>query len=155
MEIRNQPASQPPQRTDITRPNREAIEKAAPDPVKVTDEDLASIRKRGQNYRKKVKQEIFEHRAHEARKRVTERARKRGQNYRKKIKSGIGAAAGPDKVQLSGAAQALAHAGKADAASDAGDERVAELKALYTAGRLNTEDLIARTAFRLLGGDRG
>jgi hypothetical protein len=135
MEIRNNPASNPAMPTDITRPVREGVEKHAKESEAAPN--LRSIHKRAKNARLKIKEELF-----------AEMVRKRGQNYRKKLKTDP-LKSGPDRAEFSGPAQALS---KSDATTgEARTERLEDLKARYQERRLETEELIARTAARLLG----
>jgi hypothetical protein len=134
MEIRNNPAGTPQMQTDITRPVREGIEKHTQQ-AKQTE---TTIEKRAKNARLKIKEELF-----------AEMVRKRGQNYRKKIKPDQPLKSGPDRADFSGTARALSQ--KEEPSAEGRAERLADLKTRYEERRLDTQELIARTAARMLG----
>jgi hypothetical protein len=133
---------QAPKARDTFRQGGETDKAPAKEPLEPT-----SIQKRGRNARLKIKHELFEKRIHSARQRVTERARARGHNYRKSLEQADKTTHtnGPDKAVLSDKAASLS---KEHDVTD----KLTDIKRAFHDGTLNTRDLIARTAFKMLDG---
>jgi hypothetical protein len=136
--VRKQPAEtdKAPKARDTFRQGSETDKAPAKEPLEPT-----SIQKRGRNARLKIKHELFEKRIHSARKRVTERA----QNHRKSVEptDRTTHTNGPDKAVLSDKAMSLS---KEHDVTD----KLTDIKRAHRDGTLNTRDLIARTAFKML-----
>ena len=213
MEIRSNsfdPAQRPPAQADITRPNRDTIERGTPEPA--TGEDvrarLARQRHEAAEKAERAKAARAKHEADEKSQRAAaargrheaaERANRiRMARLRASAQDGgpTSPAARADTVEIGStqaeqansvqanliAERAQAARGRHEAAethqramaardrlslsettlrlqadaapgNNPGSERVAELRALHQAGALNTEELIARAAFKLLSGE--
>ncbi|HVS09101.1 MAG TPA: hypothetical protein VMS76_04435 [Planctomycetota bacterium] len=164
MEIRSNPfdrSSLPP--ADITRPNREAIDKSLPEfpPEKPVEEGVETndakraLKLRIQNARQDGRERrIANARADNLERRV---ANARGEAKAKRIENARTEAGkgSPDAVELSRASEIVADAARPTGASRDAERagRVQDLKADYVAGKLNTDELIARAAFRMLSGE--
>jgi hypothetical protein len=176
MEIRSNPfdRSNLPQ-ADITRPNREAIDKSIPEfpPEKPVEEGVEtsdakrSLKLRIQNARQDARERrVANARADHLEQRVAnarqEHRAQRIQNARDEAKAQRIANArteagkgSPDAVELSRASEIVADAARLTGPSRDAEraERVQDLKTDYVAGKLNTDELIARAAFRMLSGE--
>lgn len=171
MEIRSQPiggSPAEPRRADITRSNREAIDKSLPrepvDGVAKEVADEAAKAKRVANARDEHAQALAQ-RIQNAREKHAEALQKRIANAREeamadRIRNARAQHAEPadadvaraDKVELSVRGRALS--GDIQPKDD-GDRqaRVREVKRLVDEGKLNTDELIFRAAHKLLGGE--
>jgi anti-sigma28 factor (negative regulator of flagellin synthesis) len=171
MDIRRNDSSQPnPLRYDLTRPNRESIKERQPldQPVKtdanpsLDPETLAKhVRAARDAYRDQRQVRIANARAEYTERTAPRRAQQvfeRRETYRAELKERAQNAAGAqssDSLDISGDAKqlvdrALSIAGEADTSRA---ERLSEIKARFEQGRLSTDELIARAAHRMLGGE--
>ena len=179
MEIRSTSADDPnssPQRIDITRKAREAIQTRQPlnqepeisrsprDPVAAAKAVQDAREQHREQHQERIANARVHYTANHAEafaKNVTAArdvydARNEAAVDRREKRAGVHheAAGASDKVELSKHSQRLSQLDLAPTADDkARAERVAELKRLHERGQLNTDELIARTAHRLLGGD--
>jgi hypothetical protein len=169
MDIQSRPVGPDPLRIDLTRPIRDAIHEQA-EKVSRTPPDAGedassylSIHKRAKFAREKLAAQGepktepqatpgfgSEKRIAEARDRYNAKVA-----FRRRVKNARAnyAPHTKDKLAFSPEAKALAADAQPPVADPAATERVADLKVLADRGHLNTADLIALTAYRMLGGE--
>ncbi len=178
MEIRspsNEPSRPTRLSTDITRLNRETIRQGTPEPVDAEDlraklarqkeieaQRIAAAREAYVSKRAQLARDKME-RVQDAREKAAERpslAREtylaeRAQNARD-VLAGKNSQDDADRISLSETSLRLrAHAARAGqgAEDESRAARIAELRARHESGDLNTDELIARAAFKLLSGE--
>lgn len=167
MEIRNNSVSGGAQeRIDLTRANRDAIRKTiVPEPKSPglprelhTDE----TRKRVHNHRENLAMHERVQGARERHDRVQGardriEAKQIFQERAKHAREVLAARGAQDSVEVSPEAQQLADtavtARPADVDSAVRAQRVSDLKSQYEGGKLDVENLVAETAYRMLGGE--
>jgi hypothetical protein len=177
MEIRSTSADDPnstPERIDLTRKNREAIQSRQPlmpkpeeiaparDPNVQAKAVLAARELHRAQHQERIANARTDYTAHQNELRAKEVAQARDL-YEARLEKAIGrrieraakhdSSTSTDKLDISDASQRLAQIDAASKAEDAARaQRVADLKQLYLKGALDTGDLIARAAHKLLGG---
>ncbi len=161
-----------PLRYDLTKPNRESIKERQPldqpvetsaDPAIDQDEAAKAVREARDAYRDQRQTRIANARAHRTYNMAQQVTAARneyraGLDQRMKNTSGAGASTGPkgaDRLEISAESKALVERAQQAAAqnSTSRTERLAELKSLHEQGKLNTDELVARAAQRILGGE--
>lgn len=169
MRIDNRSSGEPNPRIDLTRPTREAIQtEAAKDAAAKTakdsepDVDQASLHKRAKHARAKLKEGMLgdklDPRITGARGRYNDKIEFRDRVKGARERMGTDISHGPDKLQISPEAALLSETTIAprpevSAAMSSRADQLSELKSLSDSGKLNTDDLIARAAHRMLGGE--
>jgi hypothetical protein len=174
MEIRSQPiggSPAEPRRADITRSNRESIDKSIPkEPAdgvakdvaneaakakriaNARDEHAQALAQRIQNAREKHSEALQKRIANAREEAMADRIRNARAQHADPVDDTSADVAKTDKVELSFRGRALS--GDIQPKDD-GDRqaRVREVKRLVDDGKLNTDELIFRAAHKLLGGE--
>ena len=169
MRIENRPSGQPVPRIDLTRPTREAIESeaakvAAAMTAKDADSDAAnvSLHKRAKHARANLAEIAAKEKAAEridgARERYNEKVAFRERVHNARVRLSGDRPSGPDKLQISPEAAllsetAIAPRPQVSQTDDARADQIRQLKSLADSGRLNSDEMIARAAHKMLGGE--
>lgn len=155
MEIRNNSVSGGgAERIDLTRANRDAIRKTVLPETKASglprELHTEETRKRISNHREAMHERIGGARERFEAKEIF---RQRVQHAREVV----AARGAQDSVEVSSQAQELADTAMTQRSSEvdsaARAKRVSELKSQYEGGKLDVENLVAETAYRMLGGE--
>lgn len=172
MDIRKAQSQPSPLRYDLTRPNRESIQQRQPidkpvetsaDPAVDPEAAAKAVREARDAYREQRQTRISNARAHYTEvnaPRFSQQVTNARNEYRAKLderakNTTAPQADGADRVDISPVSKRLVDRALQVAQSNEGtrSERLAELKALHDQGRLDTDELIARAAHRMLGGE--
>ncbi len=170
MEIRKAQSQPSPLRYDLTKPNRETIEQRQPldkpvetaaDPAVDPEAAAKAVREAREAYRDERQTRIANARAARTERlapRFAQQVTAARNEYRaaldQRLKNTSGAE-GADRLEISAESKVLVDRAKQIAEQDSSSrsERLAELKALHEQGKLNTDELVARAAHRMLGGE--
>lgn len=170
MEIRKAQSQPSPLRYDLTKPNRETIEQRQPldkpietsaDPAVDPEAAAKAVREARDAYREQRQTRIAN--AREARTdklapRFAQQVTAARNDYRAALDQRIKNTSGPqgaDQLDISAESKVLIDRAKLLGSQDsaARSERLSEIKSLYEQGKLNTDELVARAAHRMLGGE--
>lgn len=172
MDIRKAQSQPTSLRYDLTRPNRESIQQRQPldkpvetsaDPALDPEQAAKAVREARDAYREQRQTRISNARAHYTEvnaPRFEQQVTNARNEYRVQLDERAKNTSGPqaegaDRLDISQVSKRLVDRALEISQSNEStrSERLAELKSLHDQGRLDTDELIARAAHRMLGGE--